>query len=268
MADENKGIVAGLQGNPKFSLFAPVPANASAEERTNYGVGGLFKHSRMLHENQTAPPSTQRQNTGVECPECKTQGVVQNPVWSVPNVGLQCSSGHRFRDTESLMARPHGTVPVGKREVMQEGWVEVKFQLPGSVAAELRNKYQDKDKLDATFAALCGHMIEPNMIMLGEPDIRRIADKVGQSVRSGQELYGIIFSLQENLNSTRDELRQKQANTPERSASIQLRRGEVIIWLSPPNTTKLTERAKGNGLSNEEQLEKDVTDGYENGWWA
>jgi hypothetical protein len=186
----------------------------------------------------------------------------------VPNVGLQCSSGHRFRDTETLMSRPHGTVPVAKREVMQEGWVEVKFQLPGSVAGELKNKYQDKDKLDATFAALCAHLIEPNMIMLGEPDIRRIADKVGQPVRSGQELYGVIFTLQESLNSTRDELRQKQANTPERASGVQLRRGEVIIWLNPPNTRLLEEAAKAAGVPNEQYLENKVTEAFDNKWWG
>jgi hypothetical protein len=253
MADENKGIIPQLQ-SPQFALG-------------KLGPKGLFAQSREIFRNAAAPPAN-RQNTGVACPECEALGVTQNPVWSTPNVGLQCDSGHKFRDTESLLSRPHSTVPVAKRTVVQEGWVTVQFQVAGSVAVELKNRYQDKEKLDATFAALCQHLIEPNMIMLSEPDIRRIADKVGQSVRSGQELYGIIFSLQENLNSTRDELRQKQANTPERATSVQLRRGELIVWFNPPDTHKLEEAAKSAGVSNEQFVEQKAHEALENGWWA
>lgn len=253
MADENQGIVPGLQNNPKFAMGKE-------------WAKGLFAQSRETFRNAAAPPN-QKQNTGVECPECKAQGVEQNPVWSLPGVGLECNSGHRYRDTEQLMSRPHGTVPVAKRTTVQEGWVTVQFQISGSVAAELRSRYTDKDRLDATFAALCQHLVEPNMIMLGEIDIRRISDKVGQPVRSGTELFGIIHSLQESLNQTRDELRQKEANTPERGSGVQLRRGEIIIWLNPQLSAKLHAKATAAATSDEQLLEQYATSGLENDWF-
>lgn len=254
MADDNQGIVPGLQNNPKFGLG-------------QQWAKGLFAQSREVFRNAAAPP-TQRQNTGVECPDCKAQGVIQNPVWSVPGVGLECNASHRFKDTEQLMSRPHDTVPVAKRTVVQEGWVTVQFQIAGSVSAELRNRYQDKDKLDATFAALCQHLIEPNMIMLGEADIRRISDKLGQPIRSGQELYGAIHSLQDTLNNTRDELRLKEASTPSGDrSSIQLRRGELVLWFNPQITAKLEEKARAAGVPKEQLLEQYAGDGIENNWF-
>ena len=255
MAEENKGIIPGLQNNPKFGLG-------------NQWAKGLFAESRNVFRGAAAPP-TQRQNTGVECPDCKAQGVIENPVWSVPGVGLECNSGHKFKDTDQLMSRPHGTVPVAKRTVIQDGWVTIQFQIAGSVAAELRNRYQDKDRLDATFAALCQHLIEPNMVMLGEADIKRISDKVGQPIRSGTELFGIIHSLQETLNNTRDELRLKEATSqPSGNGSgVQLRRGELIIWLNPQLTTKLEEKARAAGIPKEQLVEQNETNALENDWY-
>lgn len=255
MPDENKGIVPGLQNNPRFNL-------------STEGPKGLFQMSREIFKTAAAPP-VQRNNTGVECPDCKAQGIIDNPVWTVPGVGLECNAGHKFRDTDQLMSRPHGTVPVAKRTVIQEGWVTIQFQVSGNVAAELRTRYPDKERMDATFAALCQHMVEPNMIMLGEADTKRIADKVGQPVRSGTELFGIIHSLQESLNNTKQELKQKEAESPSGGSGtgVQLRRGELIIWLNPQLTQKLEEKAKAAGVPKEQLIEQYETSALENDWY-
>lgn len=243
MPDEGKGIISGTAG-------------LNAER--------LFAGTRAAFQNSAAPPN-KRNSTGVECPVCKEQGVLQNPVWSDQG-GLSCNAGHRYTDTDDLMSRPHGTVPVAMPQANQEAYVTVSFQIPGSTLATLQSRFNgDAKKMNATLSALVQHMSEPNMLIIGEADLRRMGDAAGQPIRTAAELYGIIKGQQTQLNDLKEAA--ETAGPAPQAGGTALRRGEMILWFDPPTTTSLIEKANNAGKRVEEFLEEHVGNANENNWF-
>ena len=242
MADDNKGVVMGTAGLKPTALFA-----ATRE---------VFKHAG-------APPQ-KNMNTGVECPRCKDNGVLQNPVIST-NDGLKCNMGHKYMDTDELMSMPHGTVPVAQRKAAQENWVTVSFQIPSGVMQQLQAKYTDPERMKATFASLAQCMIDDHTVIVGQDDVRRIGDAAGIPVRSSADIFGIISAQQQQVN----DLKEAATQTPQAASGggTALRRGELILWFDPKTTGTMTEKAAAAGVRLEDFLEKYINEANENTWF-
>ena len=242
MADDNKGIVMGTAGLNPASLFAA---------------------TREVFKASGAPPS-RNQNTGVACPECEVNGITENPVISTGQ-GLQCNMGHKFVDTEALLRRPHHTVPVTQHKAVQENYVTVSFQIPGHVMQELQAKYPDRDRLNATLASLARHMLEPNTLVVGSADLKRISDAAGIPIRTPAELFGVVSQKQQEIN----DLKEAATQTPQQASAggTALRRGELILWFDPPTTGSITEKAAAAGVRLEDFLEKFINEANANAWF-
>lgn len=246
MSDENKGIVGGTAGLDPSKLFAA---------------------TRQVFANAAVPQNQQR-NTGVECPICKAEGVLQNPVMS-EQAGLQCNMGHKYRDTDDLMSRPHGTVPVVLHKTIQPNQVNVTFAIPNGTLLALQSKYgADAEKMKATFASLAQVMVEPNTLIIGEVDLRRMGDVIGQPIRTPAELYGVIKGQQKQIEDLTEAAKQgaNQGGSPAAGSTV-LRRGELILWFDPPTTASLSEKAQSAGVRLEEFLEAFIKQGQENSWF-
>ena len=242
MADENKGIVMGTQGlNPTQ----------------------LFSATREVFRASTAAPRAAA-NTGVACPDCKENGVLLNPVISTSE-GLKCNLGHKFPDTMTLLGRPHDTVPVAQRQVIQENWVPFQIQIPSNVLQALQAKYNDPEKIKAAFAALAQRLIEDNTIIIPEVELKRLSDACGMPIRSASELYGVIKGQQQQISDLEETA--KVAGPAPSSGGTMLRRGELILWFDPPTTSSLIEKAKSAGRRLEEFLESWIGQANENNWF-
>jgi len=155
---------------------------------------------------------------------------------------------------------------MAQKVIQQEGYVPVQFQVPSDLLQKLRAKYDDKNRMDATFRSLCAHMVEPSMLIIGNVDLKRISDKVGMPVRSSGELYGILEAKVKEISDLKEQLAQSPASAGGGGGTA-LRRGELIVWFNPDHTGRLVEQAKGAGLQAEAFVEKFIGEGLDNGWF-
>ncbi len=256
MAEENKGVVLSPTGMKASQLFFGTTADSK---------GPTFSGTHNLFRAATAPPN-QNRNTGVECPVCKEEGVLQNPFISNQD-GLRCNMGHKFKDTDDLMSRPHNMVPVELPTAVQENYVTVNFQIPSGVLSALQTKYGgNQEKMRASFTALARALTAANTLILGEIELKRLSDAVGQPITNPAQLFGVITAKQKEI----DELKESVKGQPEgqrEAGGTMLRRGELVLWFNPDNTKQLTERAGANNVRLEEFLESFVGQAIENNWF-
>lgn len=128
------------------------------------------------------------------CPKCKREtGKLVQILASDGRLSCPENSGHRWVDTPSFF-NDHPTMDF-KPELLKAQQTDIaplKLTMKNKTLSAARNKYGDK--LEATVAQMIEQLTEGDMMIVGETDLGRIKDRMGQRPSNSSELVGMIYA--------------------------------------------------------------------------
>lgn len=220
----------------------------------------FFQKSRT--ENAGAVTHHRPNDLALECPKCKN-GV---RLFSKEGVGYYCVAGHKWLDYEDLMSENPAKLDFKGTPARQEGFIKINLDVPGSVASQLQKKFGDR--LPATISALLDVISGPKFLMLGEDDIKRLTDQIGQEVKSSSLLVGKIFEYKQKIDEDAATIKTLRTSLQSRIArgGAAITDATMVLELGDDLAAKVTEKAESKGMSPDEYVRTAATLAVEGDW--
>jgi hypothetical protein len=167
--------------------------------------------------NGTVVAQHKANDLAMECPDCLAQGKENVRLFTRADAGYYClGGGHRWNDYDQLMARNPRKMQFKGIVARQDGFVKMTIEIPGSVAELIQKKFGEK--LSATLAGVMDVLSGERCILMGESDVKRLQDRLGEEVKSPAFIVGKVWELKEatielqaTVDKLRDNLRQRMA---------------------------------------------------------
>jgi hypothetical protein len=175
--------------------------------------------------NGTVVANHKAADLAIACPDCRDLlGKNDVRMFTRPDAGYYCMNGHRYNDYEQLLARNPAKLAYKGIVARQDGFVKMTIEMPGSVAELIKAKFGDK--LSATLAGVMDVLSGERCILMGESDVKRLQDRLGEEVKSPAFIVGKIWelkeqtiTLQETVDKLRENLRQRMSGRGEREVT-------------------------------------------------
>lgn len=229
--------------------------------RTGEKASDLFGRSKESYQGATA---VHRPNDlALACPTCRASGNAGIRLYARLDVGYYCMNGHKWKDMDELMSLNPTKLPYVGIKTKQEGWRELKIEMPGSTLDALQAKFGDK--LSETLAAFIGVLTDGRSLVVGEEDLVRIEQHLGSQIRNGRELTGLVYERVEKVRELQEQV--EKPSTPQPSV------GFNIPGVIPVNVIdvidKLEERARAADppVSVSQFLTEKIRENISQGWW-
>jgi ribosomal protein S27E len=228
--------------------------------------GDLFQQSRATSEQkmstgEIAVPQHKPVHTGVACPDCNEE----TPVFAIMGRGLTCRNGHKFIDTDELLARKPKRIEIPTSVTRQEGYQEVRLSIPADAVQQLQQRFGDK--LAQTLSGVLFSLARPHTIIVSGEDVDRLVKVLGEDIKDGQKLFGLVYAMNEQKKEF-----QKKAETAEtlnqKDDGVRVTDGETVaITFSIPGLLeKAMDRARFRGQTLAKFIEDTISSGIDAGW--
>jgi len=205
-----------------------------------------------------APPQHKPVHTGVACPDCKED----TPVFAIMGRGLCCRNGHKFDDQDHLLSRKPKKIPIPTSITRQDGYQEVRLSIPQDVVQQLQSRFGDK--LQSVLSGVLFSMSNPNSLMVAGEDVLRIGKELGENIKDGSHLYGLIYAM----NEQRKDFRDKAEKVVSATSEVRVSDGDTIsVQITIPGLLeKMMDRAKFRGITVSRFVEETISSGIDAGW--
>lgn len=142
--------------------------------------------------------------TGMLCPDCSAQSGRSVELIQGSDHRLQCPNGHRFDDMADLMARNPGRVqrPARVQPPPPTSCV-VQFHTSANMKQALDNRFGER--LEPTLEAICMQMLDPDAILVGGEEMKKIRGLARREVKSARHLDAFVSEVTRELADTRAE---------------------------------------------------------------
>lgn len=231
----------------------PLPTVFGGEKETPHAV---FERGRR--DNEGSGTVTARANdAAMECPRCRAEGQENIRLWVKDKVGYYCmAQQHVWKDLDSLMNANPRKMAFKGTATKQSGFKKITFEVPGSVEEQLIAKFGDR--LGATFTALADVVSSPKFLLIGEYDLKRLSDKLGQDVTSSALLVGKLFEFQEAKTESDETIKKLRSNIARMASTrpgmaVQTD-STVVVDMGDDLSARLAARAEKNGMPVEEYI--------------
>lgn len=228
--------------------------------KTGEKASGLFGRSRDAY--QGASVAHAENDLALACPTCRANGNPNSRMFARIGAGYYCRSGHKWQDMDALMSLSPDKMKFVGIKTKQEGWRELKIEMPGSTLQALEEKY--KDKLGETLAAFIALLTDNRCLIVGEEDLIRVEQHLGREIRNGRDLAGVVYERTEKIKELQERV-EKPSTEPTPGLNIP---GVVVVNLIDV-MDKLEERAKtcDPPMTVSEFVTKNVREYVNQGWW-
>lgn len=221
----------------------------------------IFQKSRA--ENAGTVVHHRANDLALECPTCKN-GV---RLFAKNDVGYYCNNGHKWTDMEVLMSLNPAKLPFKGIVARQEGFVKFDFELPADAAKALKNKFGEK--LPATLASMADLISQGRYLMLGDRDLERLDEKVGEKITSPAQLVGKVWDYkttiqqgEETTKNLRGALQARMGGKPGASLS----ESAMLVDFGDELAAKVRETAEKKGMSADDYIRTACTLATEGDW--
>jgi len=204
--------------------------------------------------------------SNLECPECAKKGVEGIRLKNVQgrNEYYCDAGGHKFRDTEELMAmkpRMLTFIPPVKRP--PEGAATLTIPINGEALTKLRERFGVK--LEGAVVSVMGSLLEPDSFVVDHRAAKKMEDVFGKKPRYSDELAGMVFALNVEKVQALSDL--KDARAAAGGGGQQVVIGGITLAFEPEIVAKLVERATFNGKKVVPYLQETILYALEQGWF-
>jgi hypothetical protein len=179
---------------PEYSGFTASPKDSAAR---------VFEKSRAIHADSPAP-NLRPNDMALACPTCRAEGKPQARLFAKDDRGIYCMQGHVFTDLAVLQAMSPDKLPFVGHKAKQEGYRELRMEMPASLIDQLQAKFGDR--LAETVAAFMDVIAQQRFLLIHEEDLTRIEQHLGQQVRNGKDLTGIVFERVHRITDQESEI--------------------------------------------------------------
>lgn len=235
--------------NPTTHLpMSPVADVFGGEKQTPHSV---FQKSRT--ESAGAVANHRPNDLAHACPTCERNGQAGVRLWTKPDAGYYCLNGHRWKDFDELMSLDPTKMAFKGTPARQDGFVKMTIEMPGSVGEALTKKFGDR--LGATLSAVMEVISSGKFVMMGENDVTRITQHIGEEVKSSAFIVGKIVDLKTTVNEqkeTIERLENKIATLRGRPSTKS--DTEFTVDLGEELAAKVAELAKSRDLTVDEVI--------------
>ena len=202
----------------------------------------------------------------LQCPTCAAEGK-EIPLQTQFGVfGYSCGSGHRFLDTEELMAmkpKPLTNPPAAPAKLPGQNDVQIAVTVHSSVQARLSNRFGAN--LNANVAAVLGAMADADSFVVPGEDANRISQHLGQKVGDAGKLVGILYELKTDRDGKQVEL--NNLRNKGGAASHPVSETAVVVDLGDGGyMEQLEEKAKANGMETTQFIRNLLIFALTNSW--
>lgn len=207
--------------------------------------------------------------SGFGCPTCHASG--KGLVALVTGgMGFSCSNGHKFNDTEELLAMNPPAMPVAaKMKPKRDNLVEYKIEIPDKLMAALRAKFTEH--LDGAVEAILGSILDNDCFIVSGLDLDRLKERTGTRIKNSATLIGIVTALkQEAVEAKKDlELFKSSVPTSAPGADAPASGDAVPVTLQIPVDDFVTIRSKAqfNSQSVGQYMMAVISNGLQNSWF-
>ena len=196
------------------------------------------------------------------CPLCKREsGKIVQILASEGRLTCPDNSSHRWVDTAAFFAdNPTMDFKPQLIKATQTDIGPLKLTLKNHLIAAAQAKFGDK--LDATVGQLIESLVEGDMMVIGETDLKRIQDRMGQRPSNSSELYGMIYAKMCEVDEAKEE---RDRALKDLKAYEGMSMGRVVVDLAQ-NYPAAVEKAKNAEQPLKLWLETSVANMIENNW--
>ena len=175
----------------------------------------VFERSRT--ENAGAVVNHRPNDLALACPKCAVQGNPKSRMFSRPDSGYYCLSGHKWLDWDELMSMNPEKLDFKGITAKQDGWKKLTIEMPGSVLDDLQKKFGEK--LNATLRSVMDILTQQRYMVISEEDLKRLQEHTGQDLKNSSQLVGSVYSLKQSNQNLEEANRMLKANRGGRSVS-------------------------------------------------
>lgn len=203
--------------------------------------------------------------SGMGCPTCWNGGSgIKAMLYARPGqYNYYCRAGHQFNDLQDLKAMNPPSLSLPQKQTQQQGHEVVQLSIPSDLKAELLTKFGTPDRLAQTLSGVLRSLAEAQCFLINEVDIQRIEKETGQKPKTGQEVFGIVWMLNQKIKELQASL--GTPATPGAQAAAQAPAGTIVV-----NVQDFVEKLRGvahfRSQTVEQVAEQTLKMAIENGW--
>ena len=197
------------------------------------------------------------------CPRCKKETGKLNQI--ITNAGeLQCSENgmHKWNDTMSFY--DEGPTMDFKPELLkaqQTNHTPITISIPLGLKTQAETKFGDK--LSSTVTQILGMLVEGDVMIVGQVDLDRLKERLGQKFENSSELVGIVYAKMCEVDEAKAEA---TAATEDLKAYESRSPGRVVVDLGDQFSTAQA-KAKDAEQPLKVWVETQLKNGIENNWF-
>ena len=200
--------------------------------------------------------------SNIACPQCRDQGIsASNPIMTKQGDSAYfCDKGHRFPDRDELYARqPTMLAYVPPAPKPRQGDVKFAVNLPPELLGILQSRFSTR--LDQVSRYFLEAMAEDGSFVVNNASAGQLGAHLGTKPDSAQKLLGLVWSLKQNADNAKEELKTVTGGKPQAGGT----RSELTLDFDEGVLVTLRAKAKEQKLSLRSFLEQVITGVLEKG---
>jgi hypothetical protein len=204
--------------------------------------------------------------TEFSCPKCKRETGQSNQI-SAAEGRLTCpvNSNHRWGDTAAFYADgPVMEFKVGPAKFPPvEGQTPITLKIPLRIKTELEQRWGAEEAVSAKVSDVLLQLTDGDVMVVGQTDISRLVDRLGQKFANSSELVGIVYAKMCEVDEAKAE---RDAAVEDLKAYESRSPGRVVINLGDQLSTAQA-KAKDAEMPVAVWVEMQLKNGIENNWF-
>jgi hypothetical protein len=198
--------------------------------------------------------------TGLGCPKCRANGV-ETMLMTEPNVAkaiCPVNDDHSYKSVDELLDANPTRLPMPKQpDKVQASDVQWAFRINARLKEDFEKKHGEKAV--ATLRSLIEASLS-RMVVLGDQDLLRIEEKLGQPIKTGSQIYGLVFEARERANLAESTL---EAYKTQHATS--LKPGALKVDLGDQLANAVA-KAQERNETLEQYVSRNIREAIENNW--